>query len=601
MSELPAQPGLPRFMCFDRQRRGVRISRCLIQMALIVALFSNTATTLAVSLYGGLGYTYRSISGSSNDDTTSHQLRGTLNATGYIWQPWFSNVSGSLRATRDSSSVALAQNDNTTMITTGNLDLGIMPRSRTPFQLNFTASDSRVDAFDVASAVSGLGSREYNTRRLSLKQTYVTETGQHFQARYDNDHWSSATGGTLDSALYGLEMELRLHKQKLFAKTSYQTTDRSLLDQGSKTTILNIDHFFTPSRALRVDTMLSHFNSDNNSLLPLNGTNINGNSTTNLSQASSYVFWRPADSRWTASGGFRLYNLNADTTSGHGSDALTLNVSSGLFFQKTRNLRLDGNLQLSMIDNGDQQATADREKLGALYQSDVHELPYRFSYQWNASGDLSHQNNDTDNLTLLSLRLAHDAQRLWGDGSGGTTRLSLSQALSANQGFGDIETATERLDHSASLSWDRSRFGGTTYLQATLSDARSFGDEANNQQFLNLQAQRSQELSRTSTLSGNLTVQATYQDFNGMNNNDTVTATGEVSYRSSDLFGVDRLRFLSDLRTSKAAVDTGIDRTEWENRLDYSIGLLNTSFSWRRIAVNDESFNLIYLQADRRF
>ncbi len=567
----------------------------------VPALLLLSSVASALNLNGNVGYTYRSIMGSTSDDTTSHQVRGTLNASGYIWQPWFSSVNGSLRVTRDHASVDRAQGSNTTLITTGDLDLGIMPRSRAPFQLNYSASDSRVDVFDVASSVTGLGSREFSTRRLSLKQTYVSDHGNHFQARYDNEHWSSKSGGTLDSELFGLEAELRLPKQKLFAKTSYQTSDRSLLDQGTKTTILNLDHFYTPSRALRVDTMLSHFNSDNNSLLPLNGTNINGNSTTNLSQVSSYLFWRPASNRWTASGGARLYNLNTDTTTGHGSDAFTLVASSGLFFQMNRNLRFDGNVQFSFIDNGEQRTNASQEKGGVLYQSDVHSLPFAFEYQWNAGSDLTHQDTEAERLTNLSFRAAHDAQRLWLSESGGTTRLSLSQAISSTQGFGDVQASNQRLDHSASLSWDRMHSGGTTYLQATLSDARTFGDAANNQQFLNLQAQRRQDLTRRSSLSGNLTIQATYQDFNGRSNNDTVTATGQVSYRHDDLLGVPRLRFLSDLRTSRAAVDTGIDRTEWENRLDYVIGMLNASFSWRRVSVNDESFNLIYLQADRRF
>ncbi|MBI1194630.1 MAG: hypothetical protein GC138_02110 [Gammaproteobacteria bacterium] len=573
----------------------------LLRPAVCVSAMLLCGGAWGLDLGGNLGYTYRSLTGSTSDDASSHQLRGTLNASGYIWQPWFSNVHGSLNVTSDHENVDRAQSSNATMIATGDLDLSIMPQSRTPFDLNFSASDSRVDVFDVASSVTGLGSREFNTRRLSLKQTYVSEQGNHFQARYDNEHWSSKNGGTLDSELFGLEAELRMNKQKLFAKTSYQTSDRSLLDQGTKTTIINIDHFYTPSRALRVDTMLSHFNSDNNSLLPLNGTNINGNSTTNLSQVSSYVFWRPAQSRLTASGGMRLYNLNTDTVTGHGTDALTLVGNGGLFFQMNRNLRFDGDVQLSMIDNGEQRTNASREKGGALYQSDIHSLPYGFEYQWNTGADLTHQDTEYEKLTNLSLRAAHDAQRLWAHQDGGATRLSLSQALSSTQGFGDISTSTQRLDHSASVSWDRTHSGGTTYLQATLSDARTFGDGANNQQFLNLQAQRHQDLTRKSSLSGNLTVQATYQDFNGRSNNDTVTATGQVSYRHDDLFDVPRLRFLSDLRTSRAAVDTGIDRTEWENRLDYDIGMLNVSGSWRWVSVNDERFNLIDLQADRRF
>jgi hypothetical protein len=64
---------------------------------------------------------------------------------------------------------------------------------------------------------------------------------------------------------------------------------------------------------------------------------------------------------------------------------------------------------------------------------------------------------------------------------------------------------------------------------------------------------------------------------------------------------VTQLHFLSDYRISKAATDSTNDRAEWENRLDYNIGLLDISLSWRMIDTDGEDFNLVYLQATRRF
>jgi hypothetical protein len=79
------------------------------------------------------------------------------------------------------------------------------------------------------------------------------------------------------------------------------------------------------------------------------------------------------------------------------------------------------------------------------------------------------------------------------------------------------------------------------------------------------------------------------------------TTTGQVNYRHSRIFGVPQLHFLSDLRISRAATDEANDRAEWENRLDYNIGLLDISLSWRRIDTETEDFDLLYLQATRRF
>ncbi len=581
----------------------LRIRRWRRLFCVVAGAWSAGAVCLAapVEIHGGLGYTYRSISGSSNDDTSSHQFRGLVDARGYLWRPWFATVQGSLRATQDYADVE-GTGGNTTTITTGDLNLSLLPRSRTPFEFSFRTSDSRVDAFDIASPVTGLGNNEYNNRRWSIKQSLLTEDGDRYQIRYDNNHWSSKIGATFDDELFGAEMDLLLPKQRLFAKGSYQTSEQSVLRQETRTAIVNIDHFYHPSRALRVDTMFSHFDSDRNSDQPLNGTNNNGNGNLRLTQVSSFVFWRPARNPLTASGGVRVHSLSRETTSGQGSgDTLSMTGNAGLFYQMTRNLRLDASLDLTVNDNGDRRRDSTRARGGVLYQSDIHDVLSGFRYQWHASTRIVGQSTDALDTNDLTVRFSHDLQRSWRAGNGGTARLSLSQSVGAVRQFGDLDASTERLDHSASLSWDRFHGGGTSYLQLTVSDARSFGDYENNQQFVNIQAQRRQTLDGRRSLSGNLTVQAVYQDFNGRANNDTVTATGQLSYRHADIFGVPRLRFVSDLRSSRADVDSGIDRTEWENRLNYAIGLVDASLSWRRIVLDDEGFNLIYLQVDRRF
>ncbi|MBK8161770.1 MAG: hypothetical protein IPK65_01040 [Gammaproteobacteria bacterium] len=174
--------------------------------------------------------------------------------------------------------------------------------------------------------------------------------------------------------------------------------------------------------------------------------------------------------------------------------------------------------------------------------------------------------------------------------------------MSGSRLAGDADATSERLDHSGSLSWDQYDAFSTTMVQLTLADSRAFGDQEDSQQFANAQLLRSQTLTDRSTLSGNLTVQSVRRDFNDLGDDDTVTATGQLNYQQTGLFTLPRLRFLSDLRLSQAATDEGVDRTEWENRLDYAIGLLDTSLSWRWIDLNgDEDFNIIYFQVNRRF
>jgi hypothetical protein len=553
-----------------------------------------------LDLSGSAGYTFRSLTGSANDDTVSNQLRGTLNARTYLWQPGFGTAAANVNVVRDNTDYDRSDVSNSTNIVTGDLDLSAMPQSRAPFQLTYRLSDSRVEYLTPASPLTNLGSREYNTQHLGLRQSYLTESGQRFQARYDNNRWSERDGRDYQDQIIGAEMDLRMPKQSLTAKTSYQTADQSVQDQQTKTVILNVDHFYYPTRVLRMDNMLNYFGSDTQVTPALNSTN-NGDSNTDLAQLSSFVFWRPLNRPLTVSGGIRLFDLSGSTV-GNKTDMQTVSATAGMFYQQTRNIRYDGSLEIAINDNGDEQTTASKERVGALYQSDVHPLWTSFTYQWYASGSAQHQDTGSAGLQNLVARLGHDAQRLWLTSDNTTLRISLGQALSGDQQSGDADSTTQRLDNSVSLSWDQRGVSGTSYVQLSLSDSRGFGDQENSQQFANFQILRNQTLNRRSSVSGNLTLQTVRQDFNAQGVSDTVTATGQINYQNTGIFNVPRLRFLSDLRLSRASTDEGVDRGEWENRVDYAIGLLDTSFSWRYIDLDgEENYSLIYFQATRRF
>jgi hypothetical protein len=238
--------------------------------------------------------------------------------------------------------------------------------------------------------------------------------------------------------------------------------------------------------------------------------------------------------------------------------------------------------------------------LGTLYQSDLADLK-GFTYQWFASAAADIQSDPFQDQQSLALSLGHDAQKMWWTGEGSSLRLSLNQSLNENlqAGGGD---STHRLDHSASLGWNQSAWNGTTLLQMTLADSRDLGGQGDAQQLINFQASRQQNISRLSSLSGDLTLQTVRRDFSGGPNNGTVTsATGQINYQHMRIFGVPSLQFQSDLRLSQASTDEGTDRNEWENRLDYSTGLVDTSLSYRILDDGINNSKLLYFRLMRRF
>ncbi|MBK8161771.1 MAG: hypothetical protein IPK65_01045 [Gammaproteobacteria bacterium] len=249
------------------------LRRMVAGVAAALWTLPSFAAVELLDLSGSVGYALRTLRGSSSLDTTSNQLRGVVNARSYIWQPWFATADASLRFTQDSSDYDGGASSTDTSIVSGDLDLNVLSQSRTPFSLTYNASDSRVDVISLASPLTTLGSQEFQTRRLALKQSYFTEQGDRFQARYDRNKWSARDGDSYEDYLFGVEMDLRRQRHTLTAKTSYQETERNVLDQNTETTVFNVDHFYHPGRALRVDSMASYYGTDTASDQPLNSTN----------------------------------------------------------------------------------------------------------------------------------------------------------------------------------------------------------------------------------------------------------------------------------------------------------------------------------------
>ncbi|MEJ2554621.1 MAG: hypothetical protein P8079_11780 [Gammaproteobacteria bacterium] len=139
-------------------------------------------------------------------------------------------------------------------------------------------------------------------------------------------------------------------------------------------------------------------------------------------------------------------------------------------------------------------------------------------------------------------------------------------------------------------------------MQLTLADSRDLGGNGDSQQLVNFQASRQQNISRLSSLSGDLTLQTVRRNFTGGPNNRTETSgTGRINYQHMSIFGVPRLQFVSDLTLSQASTSLGANRDEWENRLDYRIGLTNISLSYRILNDDVNNSKILYFRVMRQF
>ena len=586
-----------------------------------VALLCPLAAPLAapVDLSGDVGYAYRLMK-ADQSETVSNQLRGAMRARSFLWQPWLATVDANVRMTQDNTSYTEKTSangnisDSTTTLTTGELNLNVIPQSRYPLSISYQVNDSRVDTVNtITSPLTSVGSREFSTKRFSIRQSLNGHKKRRYQWNLDSNHWDSSNSEKYSDWLLGGSADLGLNEDhRLQLRGSYKSIDRAVLSQESTNMTLSGDHFYhSPSREVRVDTSADYYQYQTRSIAS-DVVYSNGEVDTTSQQASSFIFWRPTDRKVSASAGVRVFNLTSDAISTNTADTeisnetqlLSLNATAGAMYQYTKNTRFDGNVNFSVNDNGTEENNAYLGRLGALMQSDIHDILFGMKYQWNAALSAQTQGVDRNqHYHTMSANLGHDANRSWmNDDKSSALRFGWSQAASVALESGDADDNSQRLDHSVNVGWDSYGTSDSTYSQLTVSDARTLGDRDSEQQLVNLQLSRTQNLTRLSSLTGNLTGQSVRQSFSGQDGSETsTTTTGSLNYQHSRVFGVVRLRYGSDVRVSRASKDSGVDRSEWENRLDYSVGLVDTRASWRLIDAGEQDYTLVYFQVTRRF
>lgn len=579
---------------------------CCFLAGLVCGLpeISWSLDTGPVILSGSIGFNYRLLDSSTNQLTTSKQALGTLHASSYIWRPWFATTDGSITATMDQSDYEQDEYIGTTssesQIVTGNFSFNMLPQSRAPFTLRYQASDSRVDNAVVSpNTLVVLADDDFSVSRLEARQAFITNSGNRFQASFDQNNWSSSRNGNYRDELFGLDADIRFPNQHLLAKGTTQTSRHSRTDRRNENVTFDLSHFYTASSdKWRVDTKVSSYQSDRWFDTP--GNTQDGRSNTNIEQFSSFMFWRPNDGRLTMSGGVRLFDINGENV-GLSDTSTSASATLGAIYQFTKRLRLDVSAGYSSTETDEANAAANRQRIGALYQSDLFNIYNGFVYRWYSNAYLINSDEDVGAEQTLGALVGHSFNKLWFTGEASSLRLNVAQTFSEIYDTSDSQLP-HRFTNSGSIDWSHRGGGGTTLVQVTASDAREIGTDNFDQQLINFQAFRSQTINGRSSLSGNITLQYVRYDYEDDGDRDIVTSrTARIDYQNIRLFGIPRLRFNSGISISDADNEERFDRSEWENRLDYAIGQLTSTFSIRLMDLGIYSYNLSYFQIRREF
>lgn len=564
-----------------------------------------------LDLSGGLGYSYRSLKEDAGGKNSSHQLLANLNVSNYFWEPWLATSRLSLTFVQDSSK----SNDSATSISTntrlvtGDWSLNVLPESKTPFNLLLQASDSRVDRAGTGLIPITFVGQDYSSKYLGLRQSYITGNGGRYQARVDLRSWDSQISGKYDDTILGLEADLRAPRQHFIGRGTYETNKHSLVDRTNKSKILELNHYYYPVRDLRIDSHANLYGYDRSFLDP--SSNDTRLTTVDITQASSFIFWRPEKSPLSISGGVRVMTFDGLQGSVAANDQTRVALNLGAFYFYNGNLRFDTSLTSTFQYTGDTKEGFHRQHVGTLYQTDWYELG-RFMYQAYGSMAVDHVAEPTDDYMDQRGTIGHNMSTTWwlGERTSATSlRLSFNEAIRyVNSGavtVGSGATA-QYFDNSTTLSFNQRVWAGDTLALLTLSDARELAGN-NNQQMVHMQLSRGQDIGRRSSITGDVTMQYVRSESEntqagaGSTSIDTTTSTARVTFSHSRLLGVPRLGFTSNYMISRISTGGAINRRDWNNGVTYTIGKLDTNLSYRLTDTDARSYDLVYFKVMRRF
>jgi len=525
------------------------IVSCVAAFTLVVsggahALFGSF---MPMNLSGSLNYQYGYFSaGETESETTS--LTGNINASGYVWQPWFATTS---------------------------------------LALNIES--------------------QYTVSRLTLRQLYEgrgtrRSIGSRTSLWYSTTDYDSRSIRT-ESESMGLQYQIRLVPHNFSVSASRSTSNSSDSSLKPQTDVASVNHTYTPNTDLGVTNLATALKVDDGL-----GTN-----TSTISQISSNFFWRPEHRSVNVNGGVRV-SESETSSQGTGSDQKSLNTNLGVSYRLTRRLNMGASVALGSADSAGVQSLSTTQAVRLNYgsrQSQIAEFMYNWQWGVNASNSNSRSDDGTDEISTsvktAGMQLGHSANRRWVPGKSSSISLNLSQSGNVSKSSENDELS-KGINHNAGLSWNRRSRSGALYGNLQASDSRTYGTQDTEFQHLNASISQDVMINRLSNFEGTLgyteSRQETISDIPGASSSNlSRSARANLSYRHDRPFGFYNMNFSSRLTGSKV-IDSINPETlwDWDNRLRYRLGLLDTLLSLRIIeSAGGLVSKSLYFQASRTF
>ena len=546
-------------------------------------------------------------------------LFGEVDFASYVWQPWFIQLRagfGGVISTERSNLDDFSEHSNSQSLN-GRFAVSVFPASRFPFELRADSSDSRTRG-------DTLGS-DYRSRRVSLSQGWRPQVGNHqVQLNLDHSVLTSTDGvsDTLNTLVATSTHQWGLHAVDLGGSLS--DNRRSDSAEESRLSSLSARHSYQPSSDLHVESLATQ---NDSRIRNASG----GESLSNLRQLSTLLSWRPREGQWLyrtdaplqVMSSLRWAEFGAESGNNNAS-AQSFNATLGATQEWLRVWRLAASASLTRFESDNAEAVSSGTLGASLTWTPV--VPTATSWQYvptaSANASLTRSSSD-EGRNSLGLQAAHSLSRniRFGDSDSDSLTLSLTQSAAALR-ESRSEALTTGLAHSASVFWQSwGNSTSQTLAGLTLSDSITQGEERGRFQLVNLQLSRRTQLTRSSSWSANLTLQASRNkssELDPFSGNQRTLApgwqqyhSGSINYENQRVFGVPRLRFSLLLSANSQQLESRangdleapLERVSrsLEGRLDYSVGRLDARLAARHADVDGKTVTTLQARVQRRF
>jgi len=575
--------------------------RKLVPIPVIIVMMVTDVNASPWRVWGDVSSIYRTRDFDAGESTASNWLNiATINASSYIWRPWFAIIDGGLNLSVDESDFS-EQESVKNKYATGRFRFNLFPTSRYPFELYFNQSRNELD--------DNLLDRDITTSEYGIGQQYRSQDGRHhYRADYKNNTRENGIFDRLEGQRLFFSGNNQFSDHTIATDFQFDTIDDKLLDEQADSFTVTGRHSYDIKNNFSSESLLSTSRVENDFSQSI--------SNVRTTEISSFLSWHPNnrnDINLTAS--FRLSDLlfrqedNAFTPIDESleTDNATTNINQGLLYQYSDNLLFRETINANYTESQNQTLFIATESIGLSYIPD-RKITSMGDYGWSVTPSINNQHGDTESLQSLDTQFSHSLANKFSIQGRHQIRTNLTQSLGYD--FQSSRVDKKSMVHSFSISWTEPMINKQSMVRFLISDSRSQEEEERLFQLVNLQYSGAIRFNRYSRLVGNITLQRTNQEYGDDRSKTTVT-NGQLDFTRDRVFQVPRLffrsklelgrqqseseRFLSELNES-SETDNSL-----ENSLNYRIGRLEVRANIDFIKVSNEYNRLFKIQLTRSF